>query len=228
MSKCSHLYLTTKLLQHEQLVSAVGLRNLLYATACSAAGGDFLGDTDTSPTQSEFPGWFLQARPVSSMKQLVIDFQVELQKIKWLYEQVFEQGQQEDLSSDSYVWQGRSCWLCLEVTEDETIASSAAAAKKVAIGVSVNLGGGEHELCRFSGRLLLMQAGSEGVEIACRAARMEGYMGEDNALGEPAFVFRGAVNTWQEVEQRLRADQAVHADQDGDYVHIRVVITKLR
>jgi hypothetical protein len=223
MSRCSRLYLTTVLLLHEDLVKAVGLSHLLYAAACKAAGSDFLAETERSPTQSEYPNWLLQARPASSMRQLVIDWCIELQDIKSQFEKLVAAGERDQLHSESYIWQGSNCYLCLEVTEDKAQMSSActAPAKKIAIGCSVHPSGGGDQLCRLNSRYVLLRAGSERAEDAVQTARVDCYTGQGNIWGEPKFVFDGCVSTWQEVEQRLRADQVVH---DDSYIHIRVVI----
>ncbi|WIA32899.1 hypothetical protein OEZ86_006070 [Tetradesmus obliquus] len=88
MPRCSHLYITTVLLQHpEDVVEAFGLGHLLNAAACSAAGSQLVEEIDSSPTRREYPGWFLPARPASSMQQLVIDWHVKLQDVKVMFEQ---------------------------------------------------------------------------------------------------------------------------------------------
>ncbi|WIA12744.1 hypothetical protein OEZ85_006379 [Tetradesmus obliquus] len=87
MPRCSHLYITTVLLQHpEDVVEAVGLGHLLNAAACSAAGSQLVEEIDSSPTRREYPGWFLPARPASSMQQLVNDWHVKLQDVKVMFE----------------------------------------------------------------------------------------------------------------------------------------------
>lgn len=115
MSHCSQLYVTTVLLQQQQLVRAVGRFPLQYAALCSSIGKLMVEDTSDNAVHGRYPAWFAEQRPASAMRQLVIDWHVPLGDIKQLVVQQLQQGGHLDnLTSETYHWRGRSCRLLCE------------------------------------------------------------------------------------------------------------------
>lgn len=227
MPRCSHLYITTVLLQHpEDVVEAVGLGHLLNAAACSAAGSQLVEEIDSSPTRREYPGWFLPARPASSMQQLVNDWHVKLQDVKVMFEQRVAENRCEELQSKVYTWQGSSCYVAPEAEEDQEPASSSqertASAKNVTLGCYVYLTAYKQQLCKIDCRCLLLRAGSRRAADAVDNCRIEAYFGQNRNWGVTTFVFNGGTTAWQEAKQQLRAAHAVHAD---GCLHIQVIVT---
>jgi hypothetical protein len=228
MSRCSHLYLTTVLLLHEGLVSTVGLKHLAYAIVSSTASSSLADVTVDSPTHVQHPCWFLPERPASSMKQLVVDWHVPLRDIKPLVEQWLQEESCEALYSKDYTWQGSCCCLSLELMKSNAAGGSAAAGKSFKIGCflgSADTAHNEHELCKADFKMMLMKAGATQLGRAVYVCKLDDYIGAGTTWGSASFLFRGRASSWREVEQRLRAAEAVHAD---DCVHIKLVVKKLR
>jgi hypothetical protein len=227
MASCSHLYLTTVLLQHQQMARAVGLNNLLYAAACSAAS-DLARDTRcASSTQLLCPGWFASARPASGMQLLVIDWHVPLRDLHVLVEQCMRDGDGAQLRGSCYTWQGANCRITLEVEEDseeQDSADATAGGRPVCIGCYIQLHSNEKHLCKVVCEVFLMHAGSMDPEDAVTCATIDSHIGRGTESGHADFVYSGRTITWQDVEQRLRADDVVHAD---GCLHIRAVVSKL-
>lgn len=114
--RCSHMFILTLLLQHEQFVDAVGADALHFAVACTVEGKDLMEDTDDKcAVQADYPAWFLQQRPASAMQRLTISWEVPLAKVKQIVEQHLQEGESTAEYSDSYTWQGRSLYLRLQV-----------------------------------------------------------------------------------------------------------------
>jgi hypothetical protein len=82
------LYITTVLLQHQQLVRTVGSFALQYAALCSSISKELLADTSDYAAQKRFPAWFSKQRPESAMGKLEINWHVPLTDIKQAVEQL--------------------------------------------------------------------------------------------------------------------------------------------
>jgi hypothetical protein len=155
MVRCSHLYLTTVLLLHQQMTHAAGLKNLLHAAACSAASGLASDTRDESSTQQLYPAWFASARPPADMQQLVIDWQVPLRDLRVLVEHWLQDGYCETLCSSGCTWQGSTCNITLEVDEDDDSEEQGpAGAAPVSIGCYMRLHRHDPQLCRVVCQIL--------------------------------------------------------------------------
>jgi hypothetical protein len=219
------------LIHDQHLVAAVGMENLLYAVACSAADSSaahskLLRETERRPARAAYPGWVLQERPASSMQQLVFEWHVSLQDIKVKAEEELEQLEDcKRVHSEQHTHQGTRCYLSLHVQEGDATEDNRAQGKQVTVACVLQLAGCKQQLCRIRYRCLLMKAGSNRNSEAVTDTRcLDGYVGRYTEWIMSAFDSKDAVRSWGDLEQQLRAAGAVHAD---NCLHIKVIVKEL-
>jgi hypothetical protein len=223
--RCSHMFILTLLLQHEQFVDAVGADALHFAVACTVEGKDLMEDTDDKcAVQADYPAWFLQQRPASALQHLTIAWEVPLAEVKELVEQHLQQGGAPSMFTDDYTWQGRSLYLRLEVALSDAESEDSSTDPKLEIGCYAQLQPNGRELCKATFKLWLLRSGSTRTEDAVNKSTIVGYLRGKQGWGCPDFVYCGTASSWQQVERALFEQGAVHAD---GCLHIRVVVKKL-
>jgi hypothetical protein len=224
VSRCSHLFILTVLLQDEGFVDAVGAPALSFAVACTVEGKDLVEDTSGCAEQVDYPAWFLQQRPVSAMQELSINWEVPLVHVKQLVEQHLQQGKTHEEVSGTYTWQGRSLSLRLQVEPVDEVDGESSAETEVDIGCYVHSEPRGQELCKTTFRLLLLKAGSTKAEDAVNKSTITKYMRGSDDWGTVGFVCSDTASSWQQVERALREKQAVRAD---SCLHIKAVVAEL-
>jgi hypothetical protein len=224
VSRCSHLFIQTVLLQHEDFVDAVGAPALHYAAACIVEGEQLVEDTGSCGVQKRYPAWFLRQRPASVMQRLTIDWEVPLAKVKHLVEQHLQRGGIQEQYGDTYIWQGRRLKLSLQASREVAAGVESSTEAALDIGCYLQLKPRNREMCNATFKLWLLKAGSSTAEDAVEEDTITAYFRGKSSWGSAGFVYMDPASSWQQVERALREKQAVHAD---GCLHIRAVVKKL-